>query len=186
VQRLYFLGFEIDDDMNFYPYRCTYDLECYFNKFQDHNSDSNTFYESQLVPASISVASNLPGGDETPYNKSRCFVSTGDPKEFLRKAVDYMNTLSDHAYELLSEGKYKALLTKLRALADQEPYLKRMEGKSRSMQRHIRIKMKAKTGKWVELLNQLESWLHTIPVLGFNSVSTYIHTSLFTVFTFMV
>ena len=74
-------GIVVPDDLRFYPYRVTFDFECYFKHHAQHprNSEKLT-WEAEHVPLSVSVCSNVPG-----YDQPRCFVTSGDTSDLIKR-----------------------------------------------------------------------------------------------------
>lgn len=68
-------GIIVSEEGRYFPYRATFDFECYFDK-ENANQEKNTeklTWQSAHVPLSVSVCSNVPG-----YQEAKCFVSDGD------------------------------------------------------------------------------------------------------------
>ena len=85
-----------------YPFRATYDFECYFTKDDlPSGKGTKTTYIAKHIPLSFSVASNIPG-----YEDAKCFITDGDPQALVDKLGDYLETLSDHAYSILKNGAF--------------------------------------------------------------------------------
>ena len=63
-------GIVVDEDLRYYPYRGTFDFECFFDR---HNllADTNTLqWSARHVPLSGSVASNVPGHED-----AQCYIT---------------------------------------------------------------------------------------------------------------
>ena len=84
---------EIDDP----SFHAVFDFECYFsNKDLPHTSSSSSLhYESEHVPASVSIASNIPN-----YETPKCFVSSGDSQKLIDDFIGYLLRLSNAAYKI--------------------------------------------------------------------------------------
>ena len=55
-------------------------------------------WQSARVPLSVSVCSNVPE-----YREPKCFVSSGDPKEFITEFIQYLVSISTKSSSLLRE-----------------------------------------------------------------------------------
>ena len=55
-------------------------------------------WQSAHVPLSVSVCSNVPE-----YQEPKCFVSSGDPKEFIEEFIQYLVSISTKSSSLLQE-----------------------------------------------------------------------------------
>ena len=78
----------------------TFDFECYFDK-ENANQKKNTeklTWQSSHVPLSVSVCSNVPG-----YDEAKCFVSNGNPNEFITEFVQYLVSISTKSSFLLRQ-----------------------------------------------------------------------------------
>ena len=60
-QRLDDEGFAVIEDLRYYPYRATFDFECYFNDERLPSDSDKLQWSARHVPLSVSVASNVPG-----------------------------------------------------------------------------------------------------------------------------
>lgn len=70
-EQLLHLGIQAAPELQFFPYRISYDFECYF-EVQDISAGKAESVLSNLVPASVTVCSNVPG-----YETPVCFVFRG-------------------------------------------------------------------------------------------------------------
>ena len=93
-------GIVVPEEWRYFPYRATYDFECYFDKEKAHelkNTEKLT-WQSTHVPLSVSVCSNVPG-----YQAPKCFVSNGDPNEFISEFIQYLTRISTKSSSLLRQ-----------------------------------------------------------------------------------
>ena len=93
-------GIVVPEEWRYFPYRATYDFECYFDKEKAHelkNTEKLT-WQSTHVPLSVSVCSNVPG-----YQAPKCFVSIGDPNEFISEFIQYLTKISLKSSSLLRQ-----------------------------------------------------------------------------------
>ena len=90
-------GVEIPNDLKYFPYRATYDFECYFKRETDHpRNTAKLTWEAKHIPLSVSVCSNVPG-----YDQPKCFVSSGNTGDMFKRFVDYLVEISQESYRLL-------------------------------------------------------------------------------------
>jgi hypothetical protein len=72
------ISYTIDPDDQFYPYRATYDIECFMDdKVEKSDTEKLSWIATHRV-ASISVCGNVPG-----YTEPKCFVSEGNEKQLV-------------------------------------------------------------------------------------------------------
>ena len=90
-------GIVIPEELKYFPYRATFDFECYFKKEDQHpKNTAKLTWEAEHVPLSVSVCSNVPG-----YDEPKCFVSSGNTREMLKQFIDYLVEISQESYSLL-------------------------------------------------------------------------------------
>ena len=100
------------DVLRFYPYRPTFDFECFFDGENLPNATDHVEWVARHVPLSVGVASNVPG-----YEAPRCFVTDGDSKKLVTKMLRHLHTISDTAFESLKPS-YDSVLDKLKMLKE--------------------------------------------------------------------
>ena len=55
-------GIEIPEELKYFPYRVTFDIECYFKRETEHpRNTAKLTWEAEHIPLSVSVCSNVPG-----------------------------------------------------------------------------------------------------------------------------
>ena len=93
-------GIIVPEKARYFPYRATFDFECYFNKekAEELKNTEKLNWQSAHVPLSVSVCSNAPE-----YQEPKCFVSSGDPKEFIEEFIQYLVSISTKSSSLLQE-----------------------------------------------------------------------------------
>ena len=93
-------GIIVPEEARYFPYRATFDFECYFDKEkeQELKSTEKLNWQSAHVPLSVSVCSNVPE-----YQEPKCFVTSGDPKEFITEFIEYLVSISTKSSSLLQE-----------------------------------------------------------------------------------
>ena len=95
-QRLDDEGIVVDEALRYYPYRATFDFECYFTGDNLPADTDHVQWSARHVPLSVSVASNVPG-----YEPALCFVTDGDADKLVEAMMVHLITLSDAAYDSL-------------------------------------------------------------------------------------
>lgn len=84
-------------ERQFYPFRATFDIECFMKPVQDvDGSTKQLVYSSKHELMSISVQSNVPG-----FDKPVCFVSEGNPEQLVDMFVTHLLATSECAYNIL-------------------------------------------------------------------------------------
>ena len=146
-------GIVVPDDLRFYTYRVTFDFECYFKHHAQHprNGEKLT-WEADHVPLSVSVCSNVPG-----YAQPRCFVTTGDTSDLIKRFLDYLLEISEASYLLLLEQ----FSTDCCVDDDESDSERDDDVETDRKSRHPLEKLREK----------LDEYLHELPVVGFNSGS---------------
>ena len=161
-QRLEDEGVHVVNVLRFYPYRATFDFECFFDGENLPNATDHVEWVTRHVPLSVSVASNVAG-----YEAPRCFVTDGDSKKLVAEMLRHLHTITDAAFESLKPS-YESVFDKLNMLkeewdsADKECGLEEAENEDE-------VGGKNRTNPFKKLHDQLFSWLQQLPVIGFNS-----------------
>ena len=155
-QRLDHEGFVVIEDLRCYPYRATFDFECYFSDERLPANSDKLQWSARHVPLSVSVASNVPGHED-----AQCYVTNGDSDKLVEDMMAHLITISDAAYDSLLPS-YKDVLDNLKEQA-------RVWDKV-AASAHGDDENGTKTvNPYKTLEKQLQTWLHQLPVLGFNS-----------------
>ena len=154
-------GIVVEKTLRYYPYRATFDFECFFDR---HNlpAYTNTLqWSARHVPLSVSVASNVPGHED-----AQCYITHGDSDKLVADMMSHLHAVSDAAFESLKPS-YESVLDKLKMLkeewdsAEEECGLEEAESEANVDE--------SKTNPFNTLAGQLHGWLHQLPVIGFNS-----------------
>ena len=161
-QRLDDEGIHVVDILRFYPYRATFDFECFFNGENLPTVTDHVQWVARHVPLSVSVASNVPG-----YEASRCFVTDGNSKKWVEDMMTYLQTISDAAFKTLKPS-YESELDKLNTLKEVWDHVE-TEYRNEKKDDLGEEGKKNMTKPFKSLLGQLFGWLHQLPVIGFNS-----------------
>ena len=145
-------GIETSEDMRYFPHRATFDFECFFEEVASGQT-TKTKVEAHHVPLSVSVASNVKGYEETKH-----FVTEGDSHQLVSSMIKYLEEIGRASYELL--------------FPDYAILFEALDDKMISIRNNPMIdkKIKKKRERQLERLQEdLDSYLFTLPVIGFNS-----------------
>ena len=145
-------GIIVEDVLRYYPYRATFDFECYFDRDNVPANSDRVQWIARHVPLSVSLASNVPG-----YETPRCYVTEGDSDKLVADMMAGLVATSDAAYDLLKPS-YGSVLNELEARKEAWDDAESEANAEES-----------KTNPFNTLAGQLHGWLHQLPVIGFNS-----------------
>ena len=95
-QRLDDEGITVADMLRFYPYRATFDFECFFDGEDISANSDRVQWIARHVPLSVSVASNVPG-----HEPPRCYVTDGDSDKLVGTMMRGLSAISDTAFDML-------------------------------------------------------------------------------------
>ena len=161
-QRLEDEGIHVIDVLRFYPYRATFDFECFFDGENLPNATDHVEWVARHVPLSVSVASNVPG-----YEAPRYFVTDGDSKKLVTEMMSHLHAVSDAAFESLKPS-YESVLDKLKMLKEEWDSAEKECGLEED-ENEDEVGGKNRKNPFKKLLDQLFSCLQQLPVIGFNS-----------------
>ena len=150
-------GIVVDEGLRYYPYRATFDFECFFTGDNLPADTDHVQWVARHVPLSVSVASNVPG-----YEPALCFVTDGDADKLVGCMMTRLNTISDAAFVSLSP-LYADVLADLdaRKYAWEEDIKEAEEEEAEAEG--------GRNNPYKTLIGQLLGWLRQLPVIGFNS-----------------
>ena len=159
-------GVVVSDSLRFYPYRATFDFECYFDR-DNVPADTNTLqWSARHVPLSVSVASNVPGHED-----AQCYITNGDSDKLVADMMSHLHAVSDAAFESLKPS-YESVLNELKVRKDAwdeaERKAPREDDSKLEDAEEVEVE-ESKTNPYKTLIGQLLGWLHQLPVIGFNS-----------------
>ena len=154
-QRLDDEGIVVDEALRYYPYRATFDFECYFTGGNLPVDTDHVQWMARHVPLSVSLASNVPG-----YEPALCFVTDGDADKLVGSMMTRLNTISDAAFASLLP-LYAAVLAAL----DARKHAWEEETKGAEEEEAD----EGRNNPYKTLIGQLLGWLRQLPVIGFNS-----------------
>ena len=161
-QRLEDEGIHVVDDLRYYPYRATFDFECFFDGKNLPNATDHVEWVARHVPLSVSVASNVPG-----YEAPCCLVTDGDSNKLVAQMMTHLHSISDTAFESLKPS-YESVLDKLKMLKEEWDSAEKECGLEGG-ETEDEVAGKNRTNPFKKLPDQLFSWLQQLPVIGFNS-----------------
>ena len=144
-------GIIVEDVLRYYPYRATFDFECYFDRDNVPADSDRVQWIARHVPLSVSLASNVPGHED-----AQCYITNGDSDKLVADMMAGLVATSDAAYDLLKPS-YGSVLNELEA---------RKEAWDDA---ESEANAEDKTNPFNTLAGQLHGWLHQLPVIGFNS-----------------
>ena len=142
--------------LRYFPYRATFDFECYFSDERLPVNSDKLQWSARHVPLSVSVASNVPG-----YEPAQCYVTDGDSDKLVADMMDHLTAISDAAYESLLP-LYADVLEELKTR--KEAWDEEEEEEEEEEENGKKTVNPCKT-----LEKQLQTWLRQLPVIGFNS-----------------
>ena len=102
-------GIIVEDVLRYYPYRATFDFECYFDRDNVPADSDRVQWIARHVPLCVSVASNVPG-----YEPAQCYITDGDSDKLVADMMAGLVATSDAAYDLLKPS-YGSVLNELEA-----------------------------------------------------------------------
>ena len=168
-------GIVVEKTLRYYPYRATFDFECYFTRDNLPADTDHVQWVARHVPLSVSVASNVPGHED-----AQCYITNGDSNKLVEEMVNNLITISDAAYDSLKPS-YGSVLNELEARkeawddaeseanAEEEWDSAEEECGLEEAENEDEVAGKNRTNPFKKLLDQLFRWLHKLPVIGFNS-----------------
>ena len=147
----------VAESLRYYPYRATFDFECWFDTAQLPTDSDKVHWVARHVPLSVSVASNVPGHEQV-----QCLVTVGDTNKLVSVMVDILREMSDAAYEKIKDS-YEDVLEQL---AEAQTEWNEREHAARSPDDKD---YRPPTNPYKTLMGQLYGWMNQLPVIGFNS-----------------
>ena len=156
----------MEDELRYFPYRATYDFECYFDSTELPPNCDKVQWVARHVPLSVSIASNVPGHED-----ARCYVTDGDSEALVATLMKDLERTSDAAFEIL-KPRYKHIFDELEELrvswnnatseGAEEEEVEEGEGEEETASPH-------QNNPYSTLTDQLLVWISQMPVIGFNS-----------------
>ena len=97
----------VDESLRYYPYRATFDFECWFDTEQLPSDSDRVHWVARHVPLSVSVASNVPG-----HERVKCLVTNRDTDKLVIDMMAILISMSDAAYDSMKDS-YENVLEQL-------------------------------------------------------------------------
>ena len=165
-QRLDDEGITVVDTLRFYPYRATFDFECFFDGENLPADNDRVQWIARHIQLSVSLASNVPGHETPQY-----YVKDGDSDKLVGSMMSDLSAISDAAFGMLMPS-YDNVLNELEVRKDawDEAERKAPKEDDSKPEDDEEVEMEeSKTNPHKTLIGQLLGWLHQLPVIGFNS-----------------
>ena len=159
-------GITVAETLRFYPYRATFDFECFFDGEALPANSDHVQWIARHVPLSVNVASNVPG-----HEPLRCYVTDGDSDKLVGAMMRSLSAISDTAFDMLIPS-YDNVLNELEVRKDawDEAERKAPKEDDSKPEDDEEVEMEeSKTNPYKTLIGQLLGWLYQLPVIGFNS-----------------
>ncbi len=87
------------ESLRYYPYRATFDFECWFDTEQLSSDSDKVHWVARHVPLSVSVASNVPVHEQV-----QSLVTDGDTNKLVSAMMDILQAMSDAAYDNIKDS----------------------------------------------------------------------------------
>ena len=97
----------VAESLRYYPYRATFNFECWFDTEQLPSDSDKVHWVARHVPLSVSVAYNVPG-----HERVQCLVTDGDTNKLVSAMMDILQAMSDAAYDKIKDS-YEDVLEQL-------------------------------------------------------------------------
>ena len=91
-------GIHVSEELRFYPFRATFDFECYFDNSDLPPNSPKVDWLARHEILSVSICSNVPG-----FSLPCCFINEGDPNQLVDRFMNYLNKISNAAYKMLTK-----------------------------------------------------------------------------------
>ena len=144
--------------LRYYPYRATFDFECWFDTEQLPSDSDRVHWVARHVPLSVSVASNVPG-----HERVKCLVTNGDTNKLVIDMMAILISMSDAAYDSIKDS-YENVLEQLA-----EAMTRWDEQEETALSAADDKKSRRTKNPYKKLMGQLYGWMRQLPVVGFNS-----------------
>ena len=153
-QRLDDEGITVADTLRFYPYRATFDFECFFDGENLPTDSDRVQWIARHVPLD-----------------AQCYVTNGASDKLVEDIMRGISVISDAAFDMLISS-YDNVLNELevRKEAWDEAERNAFKEDESKQEDEEEVEMgEVKINPYKTLIGQLLGWLHQSPVLGFNS-----------------
>ena len=148
------------ESLRYYPYRATFDFECWFDTEQLPSDSDQVHWVARHVPLSVSVASNVPG-----HERVKCLVTNGDTNKLLIDMMAILISMSDAAYDSIKDSYENVLEQLAEAMTQWDEH----EETTRAANNNNNKKSRRTKNPYKKLMGPLYGWMRQLPVIGFNS-----------------
>ena len=142
----------VSESLRYYPYRATFDFECWFDTEQLPSDSDQVHWVARHVPLSVSVASNVPGHEQV-----KCLFTDGDTNKLVSTMMDILRSMSDAAYDNIKDSYEDVLEQLAEALTNWD---EREEAARSATDKESR----QATNPYKKLMGQLYGWMHQFAV----------------------
>ena len=97
-QKMREFGIHVSEELRFYPFRATFDFECYFDNSDLPPNSPKVDWLARHEILSVSTCSNVPG-----FILPCCFINEGDPNQLVDRFMNYLDKISNAAYNILTK-----------------------------------------------------------------------------------
>ena len=158
-------GIVVNEEDRYYPYRITYDYECYFATTDLPPSSNKLYWKAKHVPLSVSICSNVPG-----FLEPQCLVTEGSAEKLVGQMLDYMHSIQETAATLIAD-QHQCYYNDLVALLHVKNQLEESNRDEEIMNEEVQEKEppKKKCHPLAKVKAMYDAWINEIPVVGFNS-----------------
>ena len=161
-ERLADENIRVAEALQYYPYRATFDFECWFDTEHLPANSARVHWVARHVPLSVSVASNVPGHEQV-----TCIVTDGDVNKLVSTMMTVLQAMSEAAYDKIKDS-YDHVLEQL--AEEVTKWDAREEAARDAAAREAGEKKgRAATNPYKTLMGQMYGWMRQLPVVGFNS-----------------
>ena len=161
-ERLADENIRVAEALQYYPYRATFDFECWFDTEHLPADSAQVHWVARHVPLSVSVASNVPGHEQV-----TCIVTDGDVNKLVSTMMTVLQAMSEAAYDKIKDS-YDHVLEQL--AEEVTKWDAREEAARDAAAREAGEKKgRAATNPYKTLMGQMYGWMRQLPVVGFNS-----------------
>ena len=98
-ERLADENIRVAEALQYYPYRATFDFECWFDTEHLPSDSAQVHWVARHVPLSVSVASNVPGHEQV-----TCIVTDGDTNKLVSTMMTILQSMSEAAYDKIKDS----------------------------------------------------------------------------------
>lgn len=154
-------GIEVkDDQLLYYPFRITYDIECLLTKENTPDSTKTLSYSSVHEFLSVSVCSNVPG-----FTSAKCFIrKSATSEKCLFEFVEYLLAISKKAESILLT-RFETLFERIEKMIKSSNLIEDRYAHLSFSNPQVYDNRKDLCG----IKSTLLDYIRRIPVVGFNS-----------------